>query len=198
MVVYETTNLINGKKYIGQDSHNNPNYLGSGKSISRAIKKYGKKNFEKKILEYCVNKKHLDEREEYWLQLVDAVNNPLYYNRTSKPFGGAPWNNNMKKQQSLKYKNREVTWGNKISQAKAGCVVSEERRKKVSESLKGRPRSENAGKEKISVLQYDLKGNFIKEWSSISEAKKWLGEGDIRACLKQMTKKAGGYVWKYK
>ncbi len=104
----------------------------------------------------------------------------------------------MKKEQSLRYKNREVTWGNKISEAKKGCVVSEERKKKVSESLKGRPRSKDAGKDKVPVLQFDLKNNFIKEWSSISEAKKWLGKGDIRACLNQTTKSAGGYIWKNK
>jgi hypothetical protein len=44
--IYKTTNLINGKIYIGQhkgclSSH----YIGSGKLIRWAINKYGKRNF---------------------------------------------------------------------------------------------------------------------------------------------------------
>ena len=30
MIIYKTTNLVNGKIYIGQDAKNNPKYLGSG------------------------------------------------------------------------------------------------------------------------------------------------------------------------
>lgn len=43
--VYKTTNIINGKYYIGVHKTTNPNdsYLGSGKAIKEAIKKYGKK-----------------------------------------------------------------------------------------------------------------------------------------------------------
>lgn len=44
-------NLINGKKYIGLDSHNNPSYLGSGTLILKAIKKYGRGNFIKKTID---------------------------------------------------------------------------------------------------------------------------------------------------
>ena len=42
MVVYETINKINGKRYIGKDKHNDLNYLGSGRILQKAIKKYGK------------------------------------------------------------------------------------------------------------------------------------------------------------
>ena len=41
MIIYKTTNLVNGKIYIGQDSNNNPNYYGSGTLLHKAIKKYG-------------------------------------------------------------------------------------------------------------------------------------------------------------
>jgi len=44
MIIYKTTNLINGKYYIGKDKYNNPSYLGSGFILYQAIKKYGKEN----------------------------------------------------------------------------------------------------------------------------------------------------------
>ena len=41
--VYVTTNLINGKKYLGKHNGKSNSYLGSGKALKKAIKKYGKK-----------------------------------------------------------------------------------------------------------------------------------------------------------
>jgi group I intron endonuclease len=49
-LIYQTTNLINGKIYIGKQSGINDDYVGSGKLLKRAITKYGISNFKKVIL----------------------------------------------------------------------------------------------------------------------------------------------------
>ena len=47
MIIYKTTNLINGKIYIGMSKNKKENYLGSGIYLKYAIDKYGKENFKK-------------------------------------------------------------------------------------------------------------------------------------------------------
>ena len=49
-------------------------------------------------------------------------------------------------------------------------------------------------------FQYDLNGNFIKEYKSIAEAKEYAGIADslISACCLYKSKSAGGYQWRYK
>ena len=80
MIIYKTTNLVNGKIYIGQDKNNNPNYYGSGKLLKLAIKKYGKKNFKKEILEECTSIDELNEREIYWIGFFKSNDRYTGYN----------------------------------------------------------------------------------------------------------------------
>ena len=82
MVIYLTENLVNGKKYIGKDSKNNPAYLGSGKYLLKAIKKYGRVNFQKTVLEYCESIEDLNSKEIYWIQKYNCVVDKMYYNMT--------------------------------------------------------------------------------------------------------------------
>lgn len=49
----------------------------------------------------------------------------------------------------------------------------------------------------VSVRQYDLNGNFIKEYSSIELAKDETGICDISACCNRKLKTSGGYIWRY-
>jgi len=75
MIIYKTTNLVNGNFYIGQDSHNNPKYLGSGILLKRAITKYGINNFIKEILEVCISKEELNDREVFWIKMLSPIYN---------------------------------------------------------------------------------------------------------------------------
>lgn len=64
--VYKTTNLINGKIYIGKHVTKNPydKYLGSGKQIKDAITKYGIENFKKEVLFIFDNKNDMASKEK--------------------------------------------------------------------------------------------------------------------------------------
>jgi len=52
----------------------------------------------------------------------------------------------------------------------------------------------------IPILQYDLNGNFIKEWKSAREAdrNKIANQSDIGKCLKGKYKQVNGFIWRYK
>ena len=82
MIIYKTTNLINGKIYIGKDSRNNPQYYGGGKILLQAIKKYGKHSFIKEIVETCESEKQLNEREPYWITFYNSRDPKIGYNIT--------------------------------------------------------------------------------------------------------------------
>jgi len=64
--LYEVKNNLNGKIYVGVHKTNNLNdgYMGSGKVITRAIKKNGVENFTKVILETFENSEAMYAREK--------------------------------------------------------------------------------------------------------------------------------------
>ena len=63
--IYKTTCLVNGKYYVGMHSTSNleDGYLGSGKILMRSLKKYGKENHIREILEMLDDRCSLKERE---------------------------------------------------------------------------------------------------------------------------------------
>lgn len=128
MYIYCITNLINEKKYVGL-SYNEPekskNYYGSGVYIKNSIKKYGKKNFKKEILETIINddRELLNEREKFWIKKYDTIF-PKGYNLTD---GGD--NNYILSEESRK----------KIGEKHKNKTISPEMRKKISDACKGKP-----------------------------------------------------------
>jgi group I intron endonuclease len=128
-IIYKTTNLINGKIYIGQSKYNEniKQYSGSGTLIKAAIKKYGVSSFRKEILEHCCLDT-LNDRESYWVNKLDAMNPAIGYNLKS----GGNQNITFSKESKLKM--------SKSAKGKPKKTMSEEHRRKLSEWQKGKPK----------------------------------------------------------
>ena len=101
------------------------------------------------------------------------------------------WDSKSEKESSLIGQKR---WNTRIKNGTNVCTKTQAQN--ISKSLIGRKITWNRGVNKC-INQYDLEGNFIKEWESISEAKRNI-KGDISRCLSGGLKTSGGYLWKYK
>lgn len=158
--IYETTNLINGKKYIGKHVSKTfvgKKYLGSGIYLKRAVNKYGKENFRVRLIEECNNENELNEREMYWIEKLNCIKSNRYYNIGA---GGIGRNNSVNKlSKSENYinpfygKHHTLEQRAKWSKERKGKKLSLEHRKKLSEVQKiaqlGNIKSERT-REKIS------------------------------------------------
>lgn len=87
--IYETTNVVSGKKYIGKHATEDPNddYIGSGLVLRRAVQKWGRQNFVKKVLFVYDNELDMNAKEQELVN-VDLVCNPMYYNAALGGQGG--------------------------------------------------------------------------------------------------------------
>ncbi len=85
--VYITTNLINGKQYVGDHTINPKQkkyYLGSGKTLLEpAIKKYGSNNFFKEILEWFPTRYEASLSQEKYIKKFNTLH-PNGYNISPK------------------------------------------------------------------------------------------------------------------
>ncbi len=117
-ILYKTTNKVNGKYYIGIHRTDNidDGYMGSGKLLRSAIKKYGIENFDREIIKYCNSLEELVD-EERKIVNEDFVLDKSTYNMEIGGSGGKVWTQEMKDQMSLS-KIGSVPWnkGKKTNQ----------------------------------------------------------------------------------
>lgn len=80
--IYKTTNMVNGKIYVGQHKSNkfDSYYKGSGKLLHEALNKYGVDNFSVEVLEECDTAEYMNEREIYWIAQLNSTNLDIGYN----------------------------------------------------------------------------------------------------------------------
>jgi hypothetical protein len=106
--IYKTTNLKNGKFYVGMHSTHNLNdgYLGSGLRLRRSVRRNGPENFKIEYLEFFDNRIELTNREK---QLVneDLLKDPMCMN--IRPGGSGGWTSEQQKQNAIK-SNQKQKW----------------------------------------------------------------------------------------
>lgn len=152
--IYRITNKINGKTYIGQHLYKdiNDSYMGSGKLIIRAQKKYGIENFTKEILYSKIQYKETADSMEIYAIKKERALGKAEYNLEN---GG---NGTGKVSEIVRHK---------MCEAHKGKKHTEETKKKISESEKGKPKPKPADfAEKMSKIKKGCKGpNTGKKFS---------------------------------
>jgi len=127
MIIYKTTNLINNKIYIGKTTRKSLLYYGSGIVLNQSIKKYGKENFKREIIEQCDTFEQLNERERFWILELKSYDPNIGYNRS---YGGDGFSG-ITPETILKLK---------LKRSKR--IISEETKQKIGDSNRNKPKSE--------------------------------------------------------
>lgn len=176
--IYLIVNKVNFKTYVGQRKSNRKwnedPYMGSGKLLKLAQKKYGIENFEKFLIQYCSTKEETNEAERFWIKEYRSRGKAQYNIADGgEGFSGKRSEETKRKiSESEKGKKRSEETCRKISESHKGRHLSEEAKKKMSEARKGHPVSEET-KRKISEAKKGKHCPHSEEWKKkMSEAKK--------------------------
>lgn len=183
IVIYETTNTKNGKTYVGQhhcgNKYADDAYLGSGILIRKAIKLYGRKCFERKILYKVVSQQLADFLEISTIKKRKAVGK-AEYNLASGGFGhgrGDPaWNKGKtfsketkrKMSESAKKRDHSTRSGGGIDYSKHPGLI-EKRRAKTQEQW-------DNGSRKVSTA-------FLDKARTNAIGRKWYTDGKVDKML---------------
>jgi group I intron endonuclease len=184
--IYKLTHKENGKIYIGQSKHlkrrlsehkrceKSDDKKGSQSVVRRAIKKYGFDAFHFEIILYCEEGKYMDMMETKIIEFYDCLV-PKGYNVRD---GG---NKVFISEEGKK----------RISKANSGRIVSEETRKKLSESGKKTYLNNPRGEEWNKKLSIALTGKTksVEHKQKISKARKEFIKNNPNSIKKMLGKK---------
>lgn len=157
--IYQITNKLNGKIYIGKHQTENINdgYFGSGIALRKAVKKYGKDSFKKEILFVFDTEVEMNAKEREIIT-EDFVKRKDTYNLGVGGEGGPHFKG---KKHSLESRKKMGT---------PGRTLSQEARKKIAESNSRRTVS-NDTRKKISIKRHLANGKTLEEAMHLAENK---------------------------
>lgn len=201
--VYVLKNILDNSIYVGHASNlrlrKNAHYTRlnnnqhSNKHLQNAFNLYGRENFKFYAIEYCeCDKQILARVETYWVNVL----NPEYNIRmvVESNLGLKKSAEDVEKTASKLRGIKRSQWiRDRISKALTGRKRPIEVIKKIALKLKGK---ENLLMQK-SVLQYDLNGQFVARWKSVTEASRAFGsKGSVvsSACTAK-AKSVFNYLW---
>lgn len=192
--IYKTTNILNGKIYIGQkksDKFLHEEYLGSGKILLQSIRKNGKDKFTVELLEECNSAEELNDREKYWIKEHNSTNPDIGYNMSSG--GYVPvlygehngfFGKHHSEETREKFKQRKKLAG--VEHPMYGKHHSEAAKKLIGDKNRGRPKTEEEKQKRIDTL--NKHGGTT--WWITEEYKQKLSNS-----LKGKDSKAKGRIW---
>lgn len=201
--IYLVTNQINQKQYVGQTKRTieirwkEHIRKDDQTSLNKAIQKYGSENFAVTQLEECSDDL-LNEREQYWITYYNTFKNG--YNDTT---GGQDCIMTTREEEVLELWNQGLTVNRIVETTKLNVETVRNYLNKngINHDIIKTRANYFIGKAKSkAVLQFDLEGNFIKEWPSGMEAERQLGinHRNISAVACGKRYQTGGYIWKKK
>lgn len=196
MIIYKTTNKINGKCYIGQTirslEEREKQHLKDAKQkryshylLYRAINKYGMNNFLWGILhENIKDMNSLNVLEQLEITIHDSYNNG--YNMTIGGRGSIGKKHSQKtKEQMSKSRKGQIPWH-------SGSHLSESHKRNIGNSL--------LNNKSLSIPLFKINkftNEILNEYPSIQEASRQtkICVQNIHKCLQGLRKSSGGFAW---
>jgi group I intron endonuclease len=167
MLIYKALNKINGKIYIGETNNLEKRIVEHLRSAQRgdkgyfynALRAYGSQVFEWSTIDIADCREILDEKEEYWINHLHTKP-PYGYNVAN----GGNWNPG----KNRGTKRPDLAERNKVIKPMLGKHLSEETKRKLSESKIGKKRPDQS----VRIKKINMEDNPAKR----PGARKKLGE----------------------
>jgi len=153
-IIYKTENCLNGRFYIGAHETVNMDdgYLGSGRRLKAEIRKYGRENFKRVVLEVLSSRNDMLRREAE-IVTEELRKDPLCLNLKNGGEGGWQYVNQVGANIRDDFA-RDDVYRQKMSNAKRGTVLSAIARKAIADGnwAKKNPEEHRAHMKKIASM----------------------------------------------